>query len=82
MTPDQVRRAIADALGEIAPEAQLERVAPEAELRHALDLDSVDFLSLLERLAEQTGIEVPESAYAQVATLDGLVGYLVSHPGG
>jgi acyl carrier protein len=79
MTPADLRAAVLDALGEVAPEADLERLAPDAELRETLDLDSMDFLGFVQRLAAATGIEVPEADYAKLATLEGCVAYLVAH---
>jgi acyl carrier protein len=38
----------------------------------------MDFLSLVEGLHETTGVEVPESDYDQLQTLDGLLAYLVA----
>lgn len=77
MTPDAARAAILAALGEIAPEADLTQLAPDAELRETLDLDSADFLRFVQDLATRTGVEVPESDYARIATLGGCVEYLV-----
>jgi acyl carrier protein len=76
---EAIRTAVIAALGEVAPEADLDRLAPGAELREALDLDSIDFLRFVQRLAAATGVEVPESDYAQLATLEGVVAYLASH---
>jgi len=56
-------------------------VPGDADLRDAVDLDSLDFLTLVERLAETTGVDVPENDYDQVRSLDGLVQYLVQHAG-
>lgn len=76
---DALRRTVLDALTEIAPEVDPELVDGVTPLQEQLDLDSMDFLSLLGLLAERTGVEVPESDYAAVATLDGCVAYLAAH---
>lgn len=81
MTPDAAKAAILAALGEIAPEADLEKLAPDAELRETLDLDSADFLRFVQDLATRTGVEVPEADYARIATLGGCVGYLAGARG-
>lgn len=78
MTRGELRAAALAALGEIAPEADLARLAPDAELRDALDLDSMDFLRFVQALAAATGVEVPESDYAELATLAGCVEYLAA----
>jgi len=78
VTREAVRAAVLAALGEIAPEADLARLAPEAELRDALDLDSMDFLGFVQRLAAATGVEAPEADYARLATLAGCVDYFAA----
>ncbi|HEX6361359.1 MAG TPA: acyl carrier protein [Albitalea sp.] len=72
----EVRQAVIDAAAAIAPEADFSRVDPERSLREQLDLDSFDFLNLLIALRERLGIEVPESDYGKVDSLDRLAGYL------
>jgi len=78
VTREEIRAAVLAALAEIAPEADLERVAAGAELREVLDLDSMDFLRFLQALAEATGIEVPESEVSKLATLGGCIDYLAA----
>ena len=79
MNADHARETVAAILGQIAPEAELDDVEPSEDLRTELDLDSLDFLGLIEGLKERTGVDVPEADYPQVRSLDGLVGYLTSH---
>jgi acyl carrier protein len=76
---EAIRAAVLTALSEVAPEAELDRLEPGAELREVLELDSIDFLRFVQRLAATTGVEVPESDYAQLSTLDGVISYLASH---
>lgn len=77
MTRAEAEQIVTDVLRQVAPEADLALVQQGGDMRRVLDLDSVDLLTLLERVAERTGIEVPESAYGQVATFAGLVDYLM-----
>jgi len=79
VNPTSARETVVRLIGEIAPEADLTSVPGAADLRDAVDLDSLDFLTLVERLAETTGVDVPENDYGQVRSLDGLVQYLVQH---
>jgi acyl carrier protein len=62
----------------IAPEVDLERADPDAPLQEAMDLDSMDFLNLVTALHEETGIDVPERDYPQLATLSAFVAYVVA----
>jgi acyl carrier protein len=70
------RAAVEEAIRRVAPEAELDLLAPDDRLREVLDLDSMDFLAVIENVAELTGIAVPESDYRAVDTLAGFVGYL------
>ncbi len=76
MTADEIRTTVLRLLGDIAPEADLTVVRPDVPLREQLDLDSMDVLNLMIALHEKLGVEIPESDYAKLATLDGCVGYL------
>jgi len=71
-----VEASIIDALLEVAPEVDLADIDRRLPLPQQLDLDSMDFLALLEGVAERTVVEVPEYDYEQVATLDGLAAYV------
>jgi len=78
MTPDQARHAIEEALAQIAPDADLGRLAADADLRDGLELDSLDFLRLVEILSERTGQRIDEDDYPQLATLDSAVKFLAA----
>jgi acyl carrier protein len=60
----------------IAPEVDLSTVDPAADLREAIDIDSMDFLNLVTALHHRTGIEILEIDYPKLATLSGMVAYL------
>lgn len=79
MNADLARDHIAAILGQIAPEADLDDVDPDEDLRTELDLDSLDFLGLIEGLKERTGVDVPETDYPQVRSLTDLITYLTTH---
>ena len=76
MDQTQIREAVYQALGDIAPEAEPGSLKGEQPIRDQVEIDSFDFLQLLIRLSESTGVEIPESDYARVQTLDGLVEYI------
>jgi acyl carrier protein len=81
MNRDEAFEAVRTAIARIAPEADLSQVPQGASLREELDLDSMDFLALVEALAQSTGVSIPESDYAAVDGLEPLVTYLTSqHP--
>lgn len=75
MTTD-VRSTVLAVLGRIAPEADLDTVPDDVDLREELDIDSIDFLNLMIGIHEALGVDVPEEDYPQCATLAGCVAYL------
>lgn len=78
MNTEQARVHVEAVLGRIAPEVELAEVPGDVDFREEVDLDSMDFLSLVEGLKEATGVDVPEDDYEEIETLDGLVGYLAA----
>jgi acyl carrier protein len=73
---EDIRAVVLDELGNIAPEADLAALDPKADLRRALDIDSLDFLNFLTAIHGRLGINVPERDYAKLLTLAGAVDYL------
>jgi acyl carrier protein len=81
-TREQIRKTIFDVFGAIAPEVEPDTIDPGKPLRDQIDLDSMDWLNVIIRLHEILGIDIPESDYAELATLDGTVQYLFRRCGG
>lgn len=75
-TREQIRSTILDTLCAIAPETDPADIAPSKPLREQIDLDSMDFLNVIIRLHETLGIDIPESDYGKLATLESAVDYL------
>ncbi|WP_293746726.1 acyl carrier protein [uncultured Paraglaciecola sp.] len=61
---------------DIAPEAEMHNLDPNEDLREELDLDSMDFMNLLDSIAKETGVNVPESDYSLVNSLQSLTDYI------
>jgi acyl carrier protein len=76
MTIDDRRESVLALIRQIAPDADVEGMDPERDLRREADLDSLDFQTLVERVAETMGVEIPEVDYPQVRTLRGMSEYL------
>jgi len=72
---------ILSVLSGIAPEIDPETVDRAGELQFEFDLDSMDFLNLVEGVGKAAGIEVPERDYAAIATLDDFATYVVARAG-
>lgn len=78
MTDTELRIAVIAELGNIAPETDAATIDPDADLREELDIDSLDFLNFIAALHKRLGIEVPESDYPKLLTLNGAVRYLAT----
>lgn len=76
MKSDELREDIIESLKKVAPEADMSNLDPEEDIREALDIDSFDYLNFLIEISEKTGIDVPESDYDQLDTLDKIVKYI------
>ncbi len=73
-----VRETILRLLSGVAPDADLEGLDPTENLRQALDIDSYDFLQLLMKLHGELGVDIPESDYGKLASLQDLESYLTA----
>lgn len=79
MNEQDARAAVYAAIGQVAPDVDTDDLDENARLRQDLELDSLDFLRLIETIAAATGVDTPESDYAQVATVKALVAYVAAH---
>jgi acyl carrier protein len=76
VTRDELRATVLRVLGNIAPEAALAALHPDIGFRDQLDLDSMDVLNFVVGLHTALGVDIPETDYPQLATLDACVDYL------
>jgi acyl carrier protein len=76
MTTGEIRTTVLRMLGEIAPEADLAQVKPDVDFRDQLDLDSMDLLNFVIVVDKELGVDIPESDYPRLGSLDAFVGYL------
>ena len=63
---------------DIAPEADVQHLDPNEEFREELDLDSMDFMNLLDLILKETGVNVPERDYVKVNSLQSLTEYIAT----
>ncbi|RZF25662.1 acyl carrier protein [Paraburkholderia sp. UYCP14C] len=76
MNEAELRAVVLATLKSIAPEIEEATLRTDRPLRHQVDLDSIDWLHFLTQLHEKLKVEIPESDYARLVTLDGVVTYL------
>lgn len=77
MTETDIRTVLKEELGNIAPEVDLQTLDPAADLREALDIDSMDFLNFVIAVHRRLSVEIPELDYPKLITFDGAVAYLM-----
>jgi acyl carrier protein len=76
MKAAEVRAGVLAELKRIAPELEEAGLAPAKLLREQVDLDSMDWLNFIVALHERFRVDIPESDYARLGTLDETVAYL------
>ena len=77
-SPDEVRAKILDILRRTVPDAQVEGIAPRADLRDQLDMDSLDVLNFATALSQELDVPVAESDYPELMTLERCTAYVLS----
>lgn len=80
LTAPQARELVREVLRTVAPGPALDRIGPHDDLRDTLGLDSLDFLAVVTRVNERTGIRIDEDDYDGLADLDGWVRLLTTRP--
>ena len=70
------RQTILDAIERIAPDVDASTLPDDVDFREEAELDSMDFLSVLNAIQDATGVEVPEIDYAEIMTIAQFSEYL------
>ncbi len=76
MTRDGIKELIIDIIADIDEDAELDALDPEIPLRDQIELDSMDFLDIVMELRKRHQLQIPESDYGQLATLNSCADYL------
>ena len=74
----EIRAAVQATIESVAPGTEVQRIRPDRPLREQLDLDSMDWLNVIVELHHRVGIEIPESDYGRLETLETMVAYVAS----
>jgi acyl carrier protein len=78
MTEVDIRKVLNEELNNIAPEIDMSTIDPAADLREALDIDSMDFLNFITAIHNRLGIDIPEIDYPKLVTFDKASAYIAS----
>ena len=79
MTQNDIRAEVLTVLTTIAPEVEVEDVRDDVLLRDQVDLDSMDWLNFLIGIHNRLQVDIPESDYASLRTLNDVVRYVERH---
>jgi acyl carrier protein len=82
MNDRELRESVLAALCRIAPEAAPGQIEAGVPLRDQVDLDSMDWLNFLVAVHDRLGVDIPESDYRKLVTLDDIVAYLAARRAG
>lgn len=76
MNENEIREIALQTLRRIAPEIDPDALSVTKPLRDQVDLDSMDWLNFLVALHDKLHVDIPESDYAKLVSLNDLVTYL------
>ncbi|MDD5295713.1 MAG: acyl carrier protein [Rhodocyclaceae bacterium] len=76
MNESELKTVLLATLCSIAPEVEPEELRQDRPLRNQVDLDSMDWLNFLIGLHDKLKVDIPESDYARLVTLNDLIAYL------
>ena len=76
MSDQSIQAVVKEELENIAPDVDIEAVDPSADLREALDIDSMDFLNFVTAVHRRLGVDIPEKDYPKLITLEAAIQYL------
>ena len=78
MKKQEILAGVIETIQGIAPEVEADALVAGKSLRSQVDLDSMDWLNVIIGLHERFKVEIPESDYAQLTSLDAIVSYLAA----
>jgi len=76
MSEEELRDLLMDVLMEIAPDIDATELETGEDLREQTEIDSMDFLNFAIAVYERTGVEIAESDYPKLVSIDALVAYV------
>jgi acyl carrier protein len=77
MDSAELARRVLSLVTGIAPDVDAAGVIPGIDFRDQFDFDSMDTLNFAIAWHRELGVDVPEADYAQLASLDKCVAYLL-----
>ena len=76
MNQDELKARLVELLTGVAPDVDPATLLPGVDFRDQFDFDSMDTLNFAIAIHESLGVNVPETDYAKLGSLDKCVAYL------
>ena len=81
MNANEIQARVVEIIRSVAPEVDPAELRPDRALRDQVDLDSMDWLRVIVGVHEKLHVDIPETDYAKLRTLDDWAAYLTSKLG-
>lgn len=81
MTHSEIRAAFLEDLISVAPDIDPNTISDEDHLQDDLELDSMDFLTLVTAIHARLGVDIAEADYPRIATLGDAVPFISERMG-
>ena len=78
MTPEQAKDALQQAIARVVPSADLGTVPADADLRDTFELDSLDFVEVVEQLSGIAGFRIEDQDAESLRTIDSATRFLTA----
>jgi acyl carrier protein len=76
MDKSEIHTIVKKHLHRAAPEADLDQVSQDEDLGPALDIDSMDFYTMMVALSEELNIEIPEEEYGSLRSMESIEAFI------
>lgn len=73
-----LQQAVLGVLRRTAPEVAGTAIDPARPLRDQVDIDSIDWLNFVVGLHDRFGVDIPESDYGKLASINAMLDYLAA----
>lgn len=70
MSTTDINAVIKKHLHQVAPEADLEALNPDDDLGKALDIDSMDFYTMMVTISDELKVDIPEEEYTKLRSIN------------
>lgn len=78
MNDSAIRSQVIAIIRSIAPELDADALRADQSLRRQVDLDSIDWLNVIQAIHEQMRVDIPEADYAKLGSLNDMIAYLTA----